>query len=462
MSDPLIRSVNPNDPSEVVFETKAATPVEAEAALGAGLEAQPGWAADPMLRVRGLTALGDELEARRQRFIDLMVREVGKPKAEAAGELDRAVAILRFYAQVPLDPVGEMVSGSVPGAQVLVERHPLGLILAICPWNFPLAIPLWKSAPALAYGNVVVIKPASPAIATADLLAECAAEVLPEGVLQVLPLGGADTGQLLDDERVAAVTFTGSTGVGISVAERMARRAAPAQAEMGGQNAAIVLDDADLDAAADAIVAGSMGFAGQKCTATRRVVALASIREELESRLAERISVLKVGDPAADGVAAGPLISQSAVDEFESARIAALEAGASEIARAEAPQGEGYFVSPVLLRADDPEAVVNQEETFGPLLTLIEVASEEAAIAAANSTRFGLVGAVHGRDLGRAARVAGKMTTGLRRVNAPTPGVDFYAPFGGEGQSSFGPREQGRAAREFFTSSSTTTIIPLD
>lgn len=458
----MIQSFNPNDPSEVVFETAAATVEDGEAALAAGLAAQAGWASDPMLRLRGLTALGDELEAKRQRFIDLMVREVGKPVPEAAGEVDRAVAILRFYAQIPLDPVGEVVPGSSPGAQVLVERHPLGLVLAICPWNFPLAIPLWKSAPALAYGNVVLIKPASPAIATANLLAECAAEVLPKGVLQVLPLGGADTGELLDDDRVAAVTFTGSTGVGLQVAERMARRAAPAQAEMGGQNAAIVLDDADLDAAADAIVAGAMGFAGQKCTATRRVVALASIRAELEAKLADRISALTVGDPAAEGVTAGPLISQAAVDEFEAARSAAIEAGASEIARAGTPESEGFFVSPVLLREDDPEAVVNQEETFGPLLTLIEVEDEAAAIAVANSTRFGLVGAVHGRDLGRAARVAGAMTTGLRRVNAPTPGVDYYAPFGGEGHSSFGPREQGRAAREFFTSSTTTTIIPLD
>ncbi|MBN8866400.1 MAG: aldehyde dehydrogenase family protein [Solirubrobacterales bacterium] len=457
-----IKSVNPFDPTDVVAEVEAAGPDRASAALEAGVAAQSAWAADPMLRSRGLSALADEIDVRRQRFTDLMIREVGKPVPEAAGEVDRAIALLRFYSQIPLDPIGEVMPGSTPGAQVLVERHPLGLVLAICPWNFPLAIPLWKSAPALAYGNTVVIKPASPAIATANLLAECAAEVLPENVLQVLPLSGADTAGLLDDERVAAVTFTGSTGVGVQVAERMARRAAPAQAEMGGQNAAIVLEDADLDAAADAIVSGAMGFAGQKCTATRRVVAVASVRESLEAKLADRISALSVGDPAESGVTVGPLISDAAVDEFETARSEALGAGASEIARASAPEGDGYVVGPALLRQDDPEATVNQEETFGPLLTLIEVADEEAAIAAANATRFGLVGAVHGRDLGRAARVAGQMTTGLRRVNAPTPGVDYYAPFGGEGQSSFGPREQGRAAREFFTASSTTTIIPVD
>lgn len=458
----MIRSVNPNDPADIVLEVDPADAAGIEAAVAKGVTARTGWAADPVARVKALSAFADGIGSRHKAFTELMVREVGKPAPEAAGEVDRAIAILRFYSQIPLDPVGEVMPGSTPGAQVLVERHPLGLVLAICPWNFPLAIPLWKSAPALAYGNSVLIKPATSAVATAELLADCAAEALPEGVLTVLPMDGATAGNLLDDERVAAVTFTGSTGVGFQVAERMARRGAPAQAEMGGQNAAIVLDDADLDAAADAIVSGAMGFAGQKCTATRRVIALAGIREELETRLADRIEALSVGDPSAAGVTVGPLISETSVDEFETACSAAIEAGAIEIAWAVAPESEGFFVSPALLRQDDPEAEANQEETFGPLLTLIEVADEEAAVTAANATRFGLVGAVHGRDLGRAARVAGRMTTGLRRINAPTPGVDYYAPFGGEGQSSFGPREQGRAAREFFTSSSTTTIIPLD
>ncbi len=457
-----IRSVNPFDPDDLVAEVESPGPEAVSGAVAAGVAAQPEWAADPMLRLRGLAALADEIQGRRAQFVELMVREVGKPLPEAAGEVDRALAILRFYAQIPLDPVGEVVPGSVPGAKVLVERHPLGLVLAVCPWNFPLAIPLWKSAPALAYGNTVLIKPASPAIATAALLAECAARVLPEGVLQVLPLSGSATGELLDDDRIAATTFTGSTRVGLQVAERMARRAAPAQAEMGGQNAAVVLDDANLDAAADAIVTGAMGFAGQKCTATRRVVALAAIREELEKKLVERVEDLLAGDPATEGVTVGPLISRTAVEEFEAARSAAIENGAVEVARANVPESDGFFAAPALLRQDDPQAEVNQEETFGPLLTLIEVADDEAAVAAANATRFGLVGAVHGRDLGRAANVAARMTTGLRRINAPTPGVDFYAPFGGEGQSSFGPREQGRAAREFFTATSTTTIIPAD
>jgi aldehyde dehydrogenase (NAD+) len=458
-----VTSTNPYDPSDVVVATELADPGTVSAAVDRAVLAQPGWAADAMLRSRCLTALAEAVAARKDEFTALMVREVGKPVAEAAGEVDRAVAILRYYSQVPLDPDGQTFPGSSPGAKVTVRYEPLGLVLAICPWNFPLAIPLWKSAPALAYGNTVLIKPATAAIATGALLQRCADQALPAGVLGQAVMPGSDTAELLDDERIAAVTFTGSTGVGISVAERMARRAAPAQAEMGGQNPAVVLEDANLGAAADAIVSGAMGYAGQKCTATRRVVAVAAVADELEQLIAERVAALTVGDPADPSVTVGPLISRQAAEEFEQAVGDALAAGATETARAEAPAGapEGaHFVCPALLRQDDPQATVNQEETFGPLLTFIRVADADAAVTAANATRFGLVGAVHGRDLGIATDLASRLDCGLRRINAPTPGVDYYAPFGGEGQSSFGPREQGRAAREFFTASTTITTLP--
>ena len=464
-----LTSTNPFDPSDVVAELPVSGPGDVSATLEAAAVAQAGWAGDAMLRSRSLTALGEAVAARREEFVALMVREVGKPVAEAEGELERALAILRYYSQAALDPDGETLPGSTPGARVVVRREPLGVVLAICPWNFPLAIPLWKAAPAMAWGNAVVIKPAGPAIATAALLGRCAEEALPPGVMSSVMLPGSRIGDLLDDERVAAVTFTGSTGVGLSVAERMARRAAPAQAEMGGQNPAVVLEDANPGAAAEAIVAGAMGYAGQKCTATRRVVAVAQIADELEHKVAELVNGLEVGDPREAGVTVGPLISADAVAEFEDAVEDAIAEGATRTAEAAPPaasgsagsaESGGHFVAPTLLRQDDPSAAVNQEETFGPLLTFIRVGDEDEAVAAANATRFGLVGAVHGRDLGRAVEVASRLDCGLRRVNAPTPGVDYYAPFGGEGQSSFGPREQGRAAREFFTSSTTTTILP--
>lgn len=455
-----IRSTNPFNPSKVVAELPVTSPGEADRLIAAAVAAQPAWAADAVGRANALGRLADSVAARKDRFIDLMVREVGKPAGEAAGEVDRAIAILRYYAQVALDANGQTYPGSSPGAQVVVRRDPLGVVMAICPWNFPLAIPLWKSAPALAYGNAVLVKPAGVAIAVAELLFAAAEEALPAGVFGQLRIGGARAGELLDDPRIAAVTFTGSTGVGLGVAERMARRGAPAQAEMGGQNAAVVMADADLDKAADAIISGAMGYAGQKCTATRRVVVLDEIADRMEAKLVERVEGLGVGDPAAEGITVGPLIDDRAAADFNQAVAAALEAGGTELARAGDGSGEGNMVRPALIRQDDPDATVNQEETFGPLLTLLRVADEDEAIAAANATEFGLTGAVHGRDLGRAVELSSQLQCGLRRVNAPTPGVDYYAPFGGEGASSFGPREQGRAAAEFFTRTSTTTILP--
>jgi aldehyde dehydrogenase (NAD+) len=461
-----LRSHDPSAPEQVVFAAEERSEAEVSAQLDAAIAAWESWRADSPRRAASLEALADAVAARAEAFAELMVREVGKPRAEASAEVGRAVAILRYHAQAALAATGETYPGSAPGAEVVVTREPLGAVLAICPWNFPLAIPLWKAAPALAYGNVVLLKPATPALAVGALLAEAAAEALPAGVLGLAPLSGARAAALLDDARVAAVTFTGSTEVGLAVAARMASRAAPAQCEMGGQNPAIVLPDADPEAAAAAIVAGAMGYAGQKCTATRRAIAVGEVAEPLQAALVAEVGKLAVGRPDADGVAAGPLIDAGAIDEFEQRVAAALAAGATELARAEVPaelrgeEGAGHFVAPTLLAEDDPRAEVNQLETFGPQHTLLRAPDEEAALAAANATPFGLVGAVHGRDLGRARAVAAGLRCGLRRVNAPTPGVDYYAPFGGEGLSGFGPREQGRAAREFFTSARTLTVLP--
>jgi len=462
-----LRSHDPSAPGEEVCTVEEPSEAEVSERLDAALAAWERWRADAPARTAALEALADGVAARAGAFAELMAREVGKPFAEAWAEVGRAEAILRFHAQAALGSTGETFPGSVPGTQVVVSREPLGAVLAICPWNFPLAIPLWKAAPALAYGNVVLMKPATAALGVATLLAEAAAEALPAGVVALTPLSGARAGALLDDERIAAVTFTGSTEVGLEVAVRMARRAAPAQCEMGGQNPAIVLPDADVEAAAEAIVSGAMGYAGQKCTATRRAIAVGAVAAPLREALAKRVRALRVGLPNEDGVTIGPLIDASAAEEFESRVAVALDAGATELARAEVPAAlsagsgiPGCFVGPALLAEDNPAADVNQLETFGPLLTLLTVADEEAAVAAANATRFGLVGAVHGRDLGRAVAVASRLRTGMRRINAPTPGVDYYAPFGGEGYSGFGPREQGRAAREFFTSARTTTIVP--
>ena len=442
-----ITSTNPFRPDEVVATAEPPDSAALDATVAMAVEAQREWRRDAPGRSRALNDLADAV-AGRDGLAELITREVGKPISEARGEVARAVAILRYYAQAAFDPTGEIYPASAPATTVQVRRDPLGVVLAICPWNFPLAIPLWKAAPALAYGNAVVLKPAAPAIGVAAVLGELAAAALPGGVLAVVDVPGAELGGLLDDPRIAAATFTGSTATGIAVAERLARRAAPAQAEMGGQNPAIVLG-----------VAGSMPFAGQKCTATRRVVAVGAVADALVDELGAAVAALPVGDPAAEDTLVGPLIDERAVAGFEDRVAGARDRGAELIATAELPAGDGHFAAPTILAADDPGDEVNQEETFGPLLTVIRAADAEAAVAIANSTRYGLVGAVHGRDVAAATTVAEGIDCGLIRVNAVTPGVDYYAPFGGERLSSHGPREQGRAARDFFTTTRTLTIV---
>lgn len=454
-----IRSFAPGDPEQLVAEAEEPSKAELERIVVAAGAAQPAWEAETTARGTALTGFAEALAGREAELVGLMVREVGKPVGEARAELARAVAILRYYAQLTLDPVGELFAGATAGTSVLVSRRPLGVVMAITPWNFPVAIPVWKLAPALAYGNTVIAKPAAAAIGVARALGEAAAEALPAGVLQVACISGARAGELLDDPRIAGATFTGSTEVGLGVAARLAARGAPAQAEMGGQNPAIVLPDADLDDAAAKIVAGAMSYSGQKCSATRRAIVVGAIADELESRIAAQVSGLVVGDPADEATVVGPLIDAAAAAAFERRVEGALGRGGRLIAAAEPPPLPGHFVAPTALALDDPSDEVNQEETFGPLLTVLRAADPERALAIANSTRFGLVGAVHGTDIDRAAALAARLDCGLQRVNAPTPGVDYYVPFGGEGASSFGPREQGRAAREFFTASRTLTVV---
>ncbi len=454
-----IRSFSPTDPAELVAEVESPSDPALDEMLGASVDAQRDWGTGAPARAAALGDFADAIAAGKPELCEQMVREVGKPIVEARAEVDRAVAILRYYAQAALDSDGEVYPGSAARTSVIVRREPLGVVLSINPWNFPLAIPIWKAAPALAYGNAVVAKPAAAAVGVAELIAGAAAETLPAHVLTFAFLTGSRAAGLLDDPRIAGATFTGSTEVGLEVASRLAARGAPAQAEMGGQNPAIVLDDADPVAAATMIVAGAMAYAGQKCTATRRAIAVGSIADALSDAIADQVEGLEVGDPSSESTVVGPLIDEWAVDRFNARLDGALDRGAEAVACAAGPEADGHFVPPTVLAVDDVRDEVNQEETFGPLLTLIRVSDDEAAILAANSTRFGLVGSVHGRDMDRAVGLATRLDCGLRRVNAPTPGVDYYAPFGGNRLSSFGPREQGRAARDFFTSSRTLTIV---
>ena len=388
------------------------------------------------------------------------MREVGKPITEARGELARAVAILRFYAQVALDPDGESFPPSDGRSLLVTRREPRGVVGLITPWNFPVAIPLWKLAPALAYGNVCVWKPSEHAPACAAAVFELLRDALPEGAVELTQGAGEAGSALVAHPGVAAVSFTGSEAVGHGVAVALAERGAAAQCEMGGQNAAVVLADADVEAAAGMIASAAMGYAGQKCTATGRVVCEQPVLSDMRDALADAIGRMVVEGPEDPGCQVGPLITPAARERALGAIARAKDAGGRIITGGDAVDAPGNYLQPTLIETDDPGAEVAQQEVFAPVCALMAAPDSTAAAEIARGVRYGLSTGVYTRDLDRALELARDLDTGLVRINQPTSGVDFHVPFGGEKASGFGPREQGRAAREFYTSTRTILISP--
>jgi alpha-ketoglutaric semialdehyde dehydrogenase len=451
-------SVNPHDPAEVLGEWEPAGPAEAQAAVSRAGAASAAWREVPGAgRARALSDAATALEQRSAEVTSLVVREVGKPVSEARGEVARGVAILRYYAQAALLPDGETIPAAAAD-QLLMTRHvPVGVAALLTPWNFPVAIPLWKAAPSLAYGNATILKPSSAAAATGMALAEILGAFLPADVFQVVLGGAAAAGQLIDHPDVAAISFTGSSEVGRQISRRAADRGCRVQAEMGGQNPSVVLADADLDRAATAIAYASMGYAGQKCTATSRVIVERSVYPQFRDRLAAAVEALQVLDPADEKTLVGPVID----DDARAGALAALAAsGGRVLTGGSALDAPGYYLAPTLVELDQPEGPLATEEVFAPVAALIPADSADQAVSIANAVRYGLVAAVFTSDLGRSLRLTRQLAAGMIRVNAPTSGVDFQAPFGGSKESSYGPREQGMAARSFYTESRTVLIVP--
>jgi acyl-CoA reductase-like NAD-dependent aldehyde dehydrogenase len=455
-----LESRSPQRPDDLVVEVEPADAVAVERAVGLARKAAGGWAATSALeRSAALVAAADALAGATAELTDLMVREVGKPVGEAGAEAARGVGILRYYAQQALDPDGETYPGPSPASLLMSRRRPRGVAGLITPWNFPLAIPLWKAAPALAYGNAVVLKPSPEATALALRLAELLSPALPGGLFQVLP-GGAETGRAVL-ERVDCMSFTGSVTVGHQVAVAATGRGIPSQAEMGGLNASIVLADADPERAATVIAGAAMGYAGQKCTATSRAIVVGNPGRFTEA-LVEAVKDLAVGDPADKGTVVGPVITDQARRRVVEAAEEAVAAGGRVLTGGKAGGGTGWFMAPTLVDGLEPDARLAQEEVFGPIAVVLAVADEDEAVRVANGVHYGLVGSVFTGDLDRALRLASRLDTGMIRVNAPTTGVDFLAPFGGEKDSSYGPREQGKTARDLYTSTRTITILPQE
>jgi aldehyde dehydrogenase (NAD+) len=451
-------SVNPHDPADVLGRWQAASPAEADAAVGRAVKAAQVWRDTPgAARAKTLGDAAAAIEQRAAEVTELVVREVGKPVTEARGEVARGVAILRYYAQAALAPDGETLPAADPD-QLLMARHlPVGVAALLTPWNFPVAIPLWKAAPSLAYGNATILKPSSAAAATGLLLGEILAPLLPADVFQVV-LGGAQTAQaLIGNEGVAAVSFTGSSAVGRDISVRAAARGCRVQAEMGGQNPSIVLGDADIDRAASTIAYAAMGYAGQKCTATSRVIVVDEAYDRFRDALAGAVEALRVVGPADPVTLVGPVIDEGA----RTAALTAVAASGGRVLTGGRPlDAPGYYLAPTLVELAEPAGPLATEEVFAPVAALIRAGSADEAISIGNAVKYGLVASVFTKDLGRALRLSRRIEAGMVRVNAPTSGVDFNAPFGGAKDSSYGPREQGQAARAFYTESRTVLMVP--
>jgi aldehyde dehydrogenase (NAD+) len=454
-----IETRNPASPDDVVSDVEAFSNAQLDDWLSAADSKGRAWESQAVARSAALQAWADRIEREAARLAALVCDEVGKPISEARSEVARTVAIVRYFAQAAFEPNGAQLPGPTSDATIYVEQRPVGVVAAICPWNFPLAIPAWKIAPALAYGNAVAFKPSSKAVGAAHRLVELARPDIPAEVLVFAPMSTVASQQLLRDARIGAGSFTGSGATGEHVISQVTARGASVQAEMGGQNASVVLDDAELERSARTIAGSAMAYAGQKCTATSRVIVQRAIAPQFVDCLVAEIDRMQPGDPRDAGTVVGPVIDAAARDAVEASVASSVRAGARVLTGGGQVPGAGWFVRPTLLEVSESTDKFVQEETFGPVAALMIVDSDEQAIRLANGTRYGLAGAVFSQDVDRATSVARQLTAGMIRVNGSTTGADFWAPFGGDGASSFGPREQGRAARDFYTSTRTLTIF---
>jgi acyl-CoA reductase-like NAD-dependent aldehyde dehydrogenase len=449
-------NINPSDTGDVVGDYTLADAQQAHAAVSAAHAAWPAWAAStPQQRADALDAAGSEILARRAELGDLLAREEGKTLPEATGEVVRAGQIFKFFAGEALRGGGEIVPSVRPGVGVEITREPLGVVSIITPWNFPIAIPAWKIAPALAYGNCVVFKPAElvpgSAWALAEILSRCG---LPKGVFNLVIGRGAEIGDvLLSDERVAAVTFTGSIGTGKRVAQACVARGAKFQLEMGGKNPVVVLDDADLGVAVTSAMQSAFYSTGQRCTASSRIIVTDGIHDRFVAAMVERIKALKVDDARKPGTDIGPVVDERQLaQDLEYIRVgrdegATLAVGGERVERAT----PGFYLTPALFTQSSNAMRISREEIFGPVANVIRVRDYDEALATANDTEFGLSAGICTTSLKHATHFKRHAQAGMVMVNLPTAGVDFHVPFGGRKGSSYGPREQGRYAAEFYT-----------
>jgi aldehyde dehydrogenase (NAD+) len=461
--DSEIENRNPSDVSDLIGLYAQAGTDQLETALDSARVAQAEWAnAGIERRYKALMAIGEELMARSTDLGELLSREEGKPLAEGRGEVYRAGQFFTYYAAETLRQIGDTADSVRDGIEIDVRREPVGVVAVISPWNFPTATASWKIAPALAFGNAVIWKPANVTPASAVALTEIIAKQdLPKGLFSLVMGSGRTVGQrLVESPKVNAISFTGSVPVGKGIAAAAIRNLTKVQMEMGSKNALAVMDDGDLDLAVAVALGGAFGGTGQKCTASSRLVVHKRVHDAFVEKLVAGARVLKVGHALEDRTQIGPVVSaeqlQDNLDyvELATSEGAELLCGGDRLNR----PTEGYYMAPAVFANTTNDMRVNREEMFAPIACVIKVGSYDEALATVNATNFGLTSGIVTRSLARATHFRRNVRTGCVMVNLATAGTDYHVPFGGRGDSSYGPREQGSYAKEFYTTVKTAYI----
>lgn len=448
--------INPSNLTDVVGEFARATASEADHAIAAARAAFTRWSrTTPQERFDILDRAGTEILARKDELGRLLSREQGKPLADGIGEAARAGAIFKFFAGEALRGGGEKIDSTRPGIEVEVTREPLGVVAAITPWNFPLAIPAWKIAPALAFGNCVIFKPAELVPASPWTLVDIIQRAgLPAGVLNLVMGPGSRLGAALAaSPDIDAVSFTGSQDVGPSVAAAAVKTGARVQLEMGGKNPLIVLDDADVATAVSVAINGAFFQAGQRCTASSRLIVTEGIHDRFVDAVIARMKTLVIDDALKPGTDIGPVVDERQLEKNQHYLQIGREEGARLVQGGErlARDTDGYYMAPAIFTETAPEMRINKEEIFGPVASVLRVRDYDEALAMANATPFGLSAGIVTTSLKHASHFKRNSESGLVMVNLPTAGLDYHVPFGGRKKSSYGPREQGTYAKEFYT-----------
>ncbi|MEN8709426.1 MAG: aldehyde dehydrogenase family protein [Paracoccaceae bacterium] len=462
-----IDNINPSDTSDVIGQFAQASRAQLDDTLAAAHVAQREWAAyGPERKQAVLMNIGNELMARAEELGALLAREEGKPLAEGKGEVYRAGQFFTYYAAECLRQIGENADSVRPNIEIDVRREPVGVVAVISPWNFPTATASWKIAPALCYGNAVVWKPANITPASAHALTEIIAKQdIPKGLFSLVMGSGGTIGQaLVESKAVNAISFTGSVDVGRGIATAAVQNFTKIQMEMGSKNALAVMDDGDLDIAVSVALGGAFGGTGQKCTASSRLVVHEAVHDAFVEKLIAGAQAMVVGHALEAGTQIGPVVSQGQLSEnldyvkLGASEGAELACGGVQVERAT----QGYYMTPGVFVNTTNDMRINREEMFAPLTCVIKVGSYDEALSVVNDTEFGLTCGIVTRSLARATHFRRNAQTGVVTVNLPTAGTDYHVPFGGRGISSYGPREQGKAAAEFYTTVKTAYICAGD